>query len=247
MKPLSIATLLTLLLTSVATSADISLSSYDPPPKTLNGYVQIQAGTKVSNQFTLFGTSPDYYYKIDQVTLLFDPTTPTTAFDKLSVSIYNEIVVGGNDQPGTSQVDYNKKPVIGSLLTLNNKEFLPVTFSDGVGFQFTATSAGTNYWLVVGNNNTGGHVSWAKTSSKDPIYNLQNTGSINPDTLNYTNGIGWQKPTGGDGNQIMLFAIAAPEPSTYVLGTMVAGVLAFTARHPRFRKMHQRNAIAQAD
>ncbi|MFM7593687.1 MAG: hypothetical protein ACKO85_18020, partial [Isosphaeraceae bacterium] len=62
---------------------------------------------------------------IDKVTLLFDPTTPTTAFDKLSVSIYNEVIVGGTEQPGTSQVNYDKKVSVGSLITLGNKEFRP--------------------------------------------------------------------------------------------------------------------------
>ncbi|MFM7128795.1 MAG: hypothetical protein ACKO0V_05500 [bacterium] len=247
MKPVSIATLLTMVWAGLATGADFSLSTFDPPPKTLNGFFEIQPGTMVSNQFTLFETAADKWYTIDKVTLLFDPTTPTTAFDKLSVSIYNEVIVGGTEQPGTSQVNYDKKVSVGSLITLGNKEFRPVTFSDGTGYKFYATNDSRNYWLVVGNNNPSLKVGWAKTSSTDPIFNPEKTGAANPDTLNFSTGIGWQKPTGGDGNQIMLFAISAPEPSTYVLGTLVAGVLAFTARNPRFRKLHQRNAIAQAD
>lgn len=253
-------------LTSIVSAfgAEIVVSSYDPPPKTLNGFVEVQPGTMVSNQFTLYpGLSPSAN-SIDQIRVLFDKDTPDDLLSKVTVSIHYETMLNNTPQPdGVVQVTKPGPPpttidlvfnqiVENTEYPLNNKMFKEVTYQIGAGiyqiFPPPETSLPVNYWLVMSNDNTKGKVSWAKTQDKDPIYNASKSASINPDTLNYTNGIGWQKPTGGDGNQIMLFSLVhAPEPSTYVLGSIVAGFLAFTARHPRFRKMHQRNAIEQAD
>ena len=128
---------------------------------------------------------------------------------------------------------------------IDNKRFLEVTYAIGTGvnqvFPPAETTEKVNYWLVISNASKTNKVGWAKTASDDPIFNTSGSASINPNTLNFTNGIGWQKPSPGDGNQIMLFSLVhAPEPSTYVLGTIVAGVLALTARNPRFRRIHGR-------
>ena len=266
---LTFTTLLTVIcmatLVSVAgADIDVVISSYDPPPKTLNGFVEVQPGTMVSNQFSLYpGLSPTAN-SIDQIKILFDKDTSADLLTKVTVSIHNETMLNNTPQPGnvvqvknplnpSTNVDLVFNQIVQtSNIMVNNKEFKEVTYQIGAGnyqiFPPPETSLPVNYWLVMSNDNTQGKVSWAKTQDKDPIYNASKSASINPDTLNYTNGIGWQKPTGGDGNQIMLFSLVhAPEPSTYVLGSIVAGFLAFTARHPRFRKMHQRNAIAQAD
>jgi hypothetical protein len=221
-----------------ANGADF-LSSYDPPPKTLNGAVQIQAGRRVSNQFTLFPIGGATEYKIDQVILLFDTKTTDDDLAHISVTVNKEAIVNGSPQPDGLAVTFGNGPIIGEE-TVNNKKFKSVAFTDGGSLALPSSSTSQNYWLIVENKNSRGSVDWAKTSSNTPIFNADNSGSINPDTLNFVNGIGWQKPTGGNGNQIMLFALNAPEPSTYILGTIVAGVLALTARNPRFRRIHRR-------
>lgn len=247
-----------------AADIDIVVSSYDPAPKTLNGFVQVQPGTMVSNQFTFYpGLSPTDN-SIDQIRVLFDADTSADLLTKVTVAIYAETMLNNTPQPGSvvqvtnplnpsTTVDLVFNEIVKTnMVMVKNKEFKEVTYQIAPGiynvFPPPETSLPVNYWLVMSNNNIEGKVSWAKTQDNDPIFNESNSASINPDTLNFTNGIGWQKPTGGDGNQIMLFALVhAPEPSTYVLGSIVAGFLAFTARHPRFRKIHQRNAIEQAD
>lgn len=266
-----LATILATVLSSVS-GADIIISSYDPAPDTLNGFVQIQPLTKVANQFTLFpGLSPTAN-SIDQIRILFSNDTTDDELANTTVAIYNEVVIGNTPQPdGVVQVQApppaTTPPTMVDLVfnqivetnevTINSKVFKEVTYQIAPGifqiFPPEETTEEVNYWLVVSNNNSekGVKVEWAKTSSQDPIYNETGSASINPNTLNFLGNPGTWQPIGGgggNGNQIMLFAlVSAPEPSTYVLGSIVAGLLAMTARKPRFRKVTQHNNIATAN
>jgi hypothetical protein len=266
-----LATVLATMLTSLS-GADIVISSYDPPPDTLNGFVQIQPLTKVANQFTFFPNLSPTDNSIDQIRILFSSDTTSDELLNTEVAIYNENIIGNTPQPG-SVVQVQAPPpattpptlvdlvfnqiVATSMVTIKNKNFLEVTYEIGPGiyqiFPPAETEEPVNYWLVVSNNNSekGVKVEWAKTSSQDPIYNETGSASINPNTLNFQNNPDRWQPIGGgggDGNQIMLFALVnAPEPSTYVLGSIVAGVLAMTARKPRLRTVVQRNEVATAN
>lgn len=241
-----------LMLTQISTvkGADIFVSSYEPPRSTLNGFVQIQGGTMVSNQFTLYSGDLGY---IDGIRLLYDPSVTTAELLKMHVSINSEVVPlsGSPPQPGSSLISFSQQG-IATPTTIMNKNFVEVTYvSDSPGFSLPTGSTPQNYWLVVTNENTDWKVGWGKTKSQDPIYNDANpslaSASINPNTLNYLNNPdGWQAigGGGGDGNQIMLFSLThAPEPTTYILSVVAAGVLAFTSRKPRLRYLHRRKAL----
>lgn len=239
-----------------AKAIDIVISSFEPAPTTENGFVQIQAGDKASNQFTLTNNLDPTGNSIDRIQILYDIDTPLSYLDKVKVSINKEVIVqsGSNlvPEPGAI-VQVPNPPSSGPLVnlvfdkivetgtvTLDNKDYLLVSYDlDGSPTQIFPPgplSGPVNYWLVVSNENSDGNVSWAKTKTTDPIYNNANpllaSASISPNTLNFNQGA-WQHPGGGggDGNQIMLFALVhAPEPSTYVLGSVMTGVLAMVGR-----------------
>lgn len=235
---------------------DIVISSFDPAPKTENGFVQIKSGDKASNQFSLTNKLNPTGNSIDRIQILYDIDTPLSYLNKVKVSINEEVIVqsGSNlvSEPGAIVQVPNPPPggplvnlvfeeiVETSTVTLDNKDYLLVSYDlDGSPTQIFPPgplSGLVNYWLVVSNENAEGKVSWAKTKSTVPIYNNINpadaSASINPNTLNYNNGA-WQHigGGGGDGNQIMLFALVhAPEPSTYVLGSIMTGVLGLVGR-----------------
>ena len=235
-------------------AVDIVISSFDPAPTTENGFVQIQHGDKASNQFTLTNNLDPKGNSIDRIQILYDIDTPLSYLNNVKVSINQEVMVQSGShlvpEPGAIvQVPNPPGPLVNlefnkivetSTVNLDHKNYLMVSYDlDGSPtriFPPGPLSGQVNYWLVVSNNNTSGKVSWGKTKSTVPIYNNIDhslaSASINPNTLNYNNG-GWQHigGGGGDGNQVMLFALVhAPEPSTYVLGSIMAGVLGLIGR-----------------
>lgn len=97
------------------------------------------------------------------------------------------------------------------------------------------------YWLVVSANKKlddykSEKVSWLKKSQKTD--EVGDFASILPDIKKYTVSSGkWS--SANEGNQMMRFAInnPVPEPSTYVLGAVMTGVLTFVSRYQARQKM----------
>lgn len=121
-------------------------------------------------------------------------------------------------------------------------------------------AGGTKYWLVVGSTDstlsgTGqNRVDWLKTNPQADVVGDGATilRDIEKSTQIWESGDSGQSWvvcwTPDQGNQMMRFAISTPEPSTYILGSIIAAVLAFTARSPRFRKLHEKQlATSPAD
>lgn len=106
----------------------------------------------------------------------------------------------------------------------------------------------TKYWLVVGGtSNLAGNAAWLGRNTNSEIIGLN--AKILPESQ-----IGYNMMPSGNGGQswqgcwvpnsnckMFEFAITAPEPSTYVFGTIVSAFLALTARNPRLRALHRRN------
>lgn len=234
-----------------ANGLEVLVSSYSPTPASTNGFVQILPGQSLANQFSIFSSPGNPTVSIvDAVQLLFDPNVTASQLLNMHISLNSEVIPsgGGSPQPGPvlqvaspsqmfNMVDLTFSQVGSPVpVTIQGKTFQQVTYiSSPTGFQFPATSR-TNYWLVVKNDNLSSNVGWAKSNASSPIYNPSSTASISPNTMSYANSTdGWVKA--GLGNQLMLFSlINAPEPSTYILGTIAAGTLAFLARRPRRAK-----------
>lgn len=234
-----------------ANGLEVLVTSIPTSPAATNGFVQILPGQSLANQFSVFSSPGNPTVSIvDAVQMLFDPNATASQLANIHISLNSEVIPsgGGSPQPGPvlqvaspSQM-FNMVNLtfsqVGSPVpvSIQGKNFLQVTyFSSPTSFQFPATPH-TNYWLVVKNDNLSSNVGWAKSNAASPIYNPSSTASINPNTMNYANSTdGWVKS--GLGNQIASFAlINAPEPSTYILGTIAAGTLAFLARRPRRAK-----------
>lgn len=269
LKPFVIVMLVTGLMNlgGMARSADvIVVSSYDPliPTVHLNGFVDIQPkGNKVANQFTLYPGIDPLNNSIDQIKILYKSDTTDAELTNMKVSINYE--TGTPGEPGSVVQVTNPSPPpatvdlifdqLGSptALTLDGHSYLEVTYALGSGiyqvFPPPATSLPVNYWLVVENANTKkkDQVAWGSAYTNAPIYNDSLSASINPNVKETDKWGNWCQIDTSlcSGDPVMLFSLVhAPEPSTYILGTIVAAVLALTSRNPRFRKIHQNATTA---
>ena len=113
--------------------------------------------------------------------------------------------------------------------------------------------ANSKYWLVVaGTANLATSASWLGRYAASEIPGLN--ANILPDVdvgynMMFTNNGGqtWQGCWVSLPNcKMMEFSINAPEPSTYVLGTIITVVLALTARNPRRRAMLHRSTESES-
>lgn len=205
----------------------VDISTFGPTT-TFNGSNNIQPGGDLeANRIQILTGNPAPIRRID---LLFDMSTTETGLQGLVVSIWSD--------SGTAE-SYPLAPIG------NTFDYLPNTsFNNGVHrfasfysnptpqtSTFTFPGAG-NYWIVVGPSTE--KVNWAKTSSTTSITNsiVPPSAAVDPIQLQYSASSNkWQGPSGGQGNQIMALGLSTvPEPSTYVLGLIVAGVLAMSAR-----------------
>ncbi len=105
----------------------------------------------------------------------------------------------------------------------------------------------SRFWLVVGGTpNLVGSAAWLGRYTSNEVVGLN--AKILPESEK-----GFNMMVTGDGGQswegcwvpnsnckMFEFALAAPEPSTYVFGTIVTAFLALTARNPRLRALHRR-------
>ena len=175
--------------------------------------------------------------KLDQVYLRL-ATNDMNKAANLTVRIYNDN--GGTvGQTLLDTLAFSSQPVTkDGVATANFK-------STNSGAQLPANS---KYWLVVaGTANLTTSASWLGRYTSNEIAGLN--ANIMPDVdvgnnMMFTNngGQSWQGCWVSLPNcKMMEFAITAPEPSTYIFGTIITVVLAITARNPRRRAMHHRS------
>lgn len=224
----------TVLLQTQALALDpVDISTFGPTT-TFNGSNNVQPGGDMeANRFQILTGNPAPIRRLD---LLFDMNTTEAGLQGLVVSIWSD--------SGTT--DSHPQAQLGTTF-----DYLPNTsFNDGVHrfasfystpipqtSTFTFPGSGL-YWIVVGPASE--KVTWAKTTSTTTIYNslVPPTAAVDPFQLQFNSSANkWQSPGGGQGNQIMAFSLVhAPEPSTYLLGLIVAGALVLTMRFKGYRK-----------
>lgn len=198
----------------------VDLSTFGPTT-TWNGNSQINPdGEMEANQFATLGTEP--LVAVDRIQVVFDITSPINGIKGVLAMIYSNTTDGSNE-PNTVLDTYLFDP---SSTIMDDGSHQIATYKNS-GLTLVP---GTTYWLVL--SSPVDQVGWAKTSSTSPIFNDNNTAVANPDMLNYLTGAGkWQKPDGGQGNQIMGYAlVSAPEPSTYVFGLITSSALVLLGR-----------------
>lgn len=201
----------------------VDLSTFGPTT-TWNGNSQINTGGDMeANQFATLGSNP--LAPIDRINIVFDINSTDAAIQGVHAMIYSNTTDGSNE-PYLKLVDYTFDP---ASTIVNDGSHKFGSFKNG-GFTLLAQ---TTYWIVL--SSPIAQVGWAKTASTSPIYNDNNTAVANPVMLNYLTSAGkWQKPEGGQGNQIMGYAlVTAPEPSTYAFSFITASALIFLGRNRR--------------
>ena len=226
--------------TSRALDLTIVASFPNTLPQGYNGYDNIKPGDWDANQFTIIDPQ---LTSVDQIQLLLDPSTTDDQLSHTTVAIYTEnptLIEPDTIVTGAGNIPLIFTQILLPTTTLDDRMLVkfnlqtPGIFPPAGGLPNTPI----NYWIVVENtykpDEAGAQdLKWAKTSNQNVIYNDAKSASINPVQLAYLNPPGkWQHPEPGQGNQIMAFALVhAPEPSTYVLGSIMAGVLAMIGRN----------------
>lgn len=205
------------LMTSISAS-DINISTLASPN---NGGTIIgtpNAGNWAASQFQVGPDSP--LSSINQIILALEPSgSGTTNLSLLSVSIYSDLagLPGVELTPGSGEF---VNP--GTLSVPGN-----VTFSRLIPFTLQSN---TTYWVVL--ESTAGSTladsaRWSYSEDPGSLSVMGTNGQINSVTASSFNSGGTWNP---NTNQFYRFAIHAPEPSTYVLGSVATGVMAFAAR-----------------
>lgn len=207
----------------------VDISTFGPTTS-FNGSNNIQPGGDLdANRIEILTAIPAPIRRID---LLFDMSTTETGLRGLVVSIWSDS--GTADSHPQAQIgtafDYRANTSFNDGVH-KFASFYSNLDQDPVNNPFTFPGAG-KYWIVLGPATE--KVSWAKTTSSTTIFNtlIPPSAAVDPNQLQYNASANkWQTPGGGQGNQIMALGLSTvPEPSTYMLGLIVAGVLALTAR-----------------
>lgn len=236
-------------LTAPVQSADlfeIDVSSLDVDPYNPNVHHSVAINKWYANAFVTHNSDTDIS-KPDIIKLALRLNDPGDV-SKLYVQIYNNV---GDNHVGFA-LDDGQFTFQGDVSSLSPDSDGVYTVDFQTGNGGVTLYGDTKYWLVVGStdsslNGTGqNRVDWLKTNPQSDVVGTGATilRDIEKSTQIWQsgdNGQTWQVCwTPDQGNQMMRFAIATPEPSTYVLGTIVAAILAFTARKPHFRALQQR-------
>lgn len=219
---------------SVTRAVDVNVSSL-PPANGSNQQHDIKEKLWYANAFTIDNTSNGV---INTIFLALDPgdQPPPPSISKanaLDVNVY----VSNPD----GSVNYTPTGFIGSFSFNNSVSPYPGSVANapysynGDPNQSISLTA-DKYWIVVSTNQnlaTNDKVSWFKKNQA--TNEVGSYASILPDIREYNVTTGnWS--TVNSGNQMMRFAIV-PEPSTYVLGAVMTGVLAFVNRYQARQKM----------
>lgn len=194
---------------------------------TYNGSNIIQpGGDKDANQFEILTATPKPFDRID---LVFDLSTTENGLVGLTVSIWSDSGTPTN-QP---QAQLGSTFVYTPNTATTDSQHKFARFTSSTPFNNFYTTGPGKYWLVLGP--TTEKVQWAKTTSNTQIVNSLGSAAVNPFQLQYNSSSNkWQSPGGGQGNQIMAFAIhSVPEPATYLLGLVAMMVLAAVSRRRR--------------
>lgn len=229
---------------SVAQAVDIEIVNVTslPPDNGSDQQHDIKAKLWYANAFRIEGTTtPEAAF--NTIFLALDPfdNPPPPSIDKASAL---DVQVYGSDASG--DVDYTVTGLKGNFL-YNPSVTYPGSVAN-VAYRYDPTGAETQlvlpnakYWLVVSTNEKLleydlEKVSWFKKSqTTDEVGEFA---SILPDIKEYNVTTGkWSEVQSG--NQMFRFAInnPVPEPSTYVLGAVMTGVLAFVNRYQARQKM----------
>ncbi len=222
---------------SVTRAADVVDVSSLPPNIPADPFHDIKLDSWYANAFTINSASG----KFSTIFLALDPSDnpPPPSIDKaasLDVNVYASNPDGSvNYTPMGFRGEFLYNPVVGPYPgTVANAPYSLKHVSN----QDLELSAG-KYWIVVsanGNLASNDSVSWLKKNQNTNVNGSY--ASILPDIRQYnvTNG-SWSEVQSG--SQMMRFAInnPVPEPSTYVLGAVMAGVLAFVNRYQARQKM----------
>lgn len=213
-----------------------------PPGNASDQQHDIKAKLWYANAFRIEGTTtPEAAF--NTIFLALDPSDnpPLPSIDKasaLDVSVY------ASDENGN--VNYTVEGLKGNFLYKPSVTY-PGSVAN-VAYSYVPTGEETQlelpnakYWLVVSTNEKLQEydlekVSWFKKSqTTDEVGEFA---SILPDIKEYNVTTGkWSSVN--EGNQMFRFAInnPVPEPSTYVLGAVMTGVIAFVNRYKARQKM----------
>ena len=230
---------------SVAQAVDIVDVTSLPPDNASDQQHDIKEKLWYANAFRIEGETPEGAEEaaFNTIFLALDPSDnpPPPSIDKasaLDVSVY------GSDENGN--VNYTVEGLKGNFL-YNPSVTYPGSVAN-VAYSYVPTGLETQlelpnakYWLVVSTNEKLQEydlekVSWFKKSqTTDEVGEFA---SILPDIKEYNVTTGkWSEVQSG--NQMFRFAInnPVPEPSTYVLGAVMTGVLDFVNRYQARQKM----------
>jgi len=221
---------------SVAQAVDVVNVSSLPPDNASDQQHDIKANLWYANAFEITTSEATF----STIFLALDPfdKPPPPSIDKanaLDVRVYK------SDPNG--DVDFTENGRLGSFVYTPGVSYdSPV---QNVAYTYDQSDPlilnNAKYWIVVSTNeNLNDYnlekVSWFKKSQKTD--EVGEFASILPDIKEYNVTTGkWSSVN--EGNQMFRFAInnPVPEPSTYVLGAVMTGVLAFVSRYQARQKM----------
>ena len=225
---------------SVAQAVDIVDVTSLPPDNASDQQHDIKEKLWYANAFRIEGkTKPEATF--DTIFLALDPfdKPPPSSIDKaeaLDVRVY------ASDSNG--DVDFTDDGLRGSFVYTPDV-YYPGTVQN-VAYTFDKKDTDTlilpnaKYWVVVSTNEKlddykSEKVSWFKKSQKTD--EVGEFASILPDIKEY-NVTSKKWSSANEGNQMFRFAInnPVPEPSTYVLGAVMTGALAFVNRYQARQK-----------
>ncbi len=229
---------------SVAQAVDIVDVSSLPPDNASDQQHDIKEKLWYANAFRIEGTpGGGGAGAFNTIFLALDPSDkpPPPSLDKASAL---DVRVYGSDENGN--VNFTPGGLKGNFV-YNPSVTYPGSVAN-VAYRYVPKVAETQleltnakYWLVVSTNEKLKEydlekVSWFKKSQTTD--EVGESASILPDIKEYNVTTGkWSEVQSG--NQMFRFAInnPVPEPSTYVLGAVMAGVLAFVNRYQARQKM----------
>ena len=223
---------------SVAQAVDIVDVTSLPPDNASDQQHDIKEKLWYANAFRIEGTTSEGA-AFDTIFLALDPSDKPSppSIDKASAL---DVRVYGSDTNG--DVDYTTTGLKGNFV-YNPSVTYPGSVAN-VAYRYDKTELvlpNAKYWVFVSTNEKlddykSEKVSWFKKSQKTD--EVGEFASILPDIKEYNVTTGkWSSVN--EGNQMFRFAInnPVPEPSTYVLGAVMTGVLAFVNRYQARQKM----------
>ena len=231
---------------SVTRAVDLVDVSSLQPDNSSDQQHDIKANLWYANAFTIDNTSAGVF---NTIFLALDPSDkpPPPSIDKaeaLDVKIYASNPDGSvNYTPLGFKGAFSYNPSVTPYYS--NKpgdvQVANAPYSYNGNPTQTISLPADRYWIVVSTNEklndyTLQKVSWFKKSQK--TNEVGDFGSILPDIKEYN--VTTQKWSSvNEGNQMFRFAIniPVPEPSTYVLGAVMTGLLAFVNRYQTRQKM----------